>query len=71
MSKKSRQFWVVWNDRQYPPTRKHWTLEEAQDEAERLARNNPGEWFYILKASEYRMAEKPPVTTYILTESEQ
>lgn len=43
-------FWVVWNPFRGPPTMKHESRDRAQAEAERLARENPGENFYVLAA---------------------
>jgi hypothetical protein len=42
-------FWMVWNEGNRQPTFKHKTEESARKEAERLARNCPGEVFHVLK----------------------
>lgn len=41
-------FYVVWNPQGRTPTYKHSTEELARTEAERLARNNPGQQFYVM-----------------------
>jgi hypothetical protein len=48
------QFWLIWCERAggNAPTRKHFSRTDAITEAERLARNNPGQRFWILKSEE-------------------
>lgn len=41
-------FWMVWNPQGCAPTYKHVTVESAKAEAERLAKNNPGQRFHVL-----------------------
>lgn len=41
-------FWVVWNPEGNVPFVRHQSRDIAQGEAERLARNNPGQSFYVL-----------------------
>jgi len=41
-------FYVVWNPAHGKPTVRHARYDDAKHEAERLARMNPGEDFYIL-----------------------
>ena len=43
------KFWLVWNERRGLPSHKHLTALEAKLEAERLARNNPGQNFHVLE----------------------
>lgn len=43
-------FWLVWNPAGSPPRMKHATLERAESEAGRLARSNPGQEFFVLRA---------------------
>ncbi len=43
-------FWVIWNERANAPTVKHWSYQSAKNEAERLARCNPGQEFHVLKS---------------------
>jgi hypothetical protein len=53
MSKKyERRFWVVWNTNHHASSAryKHYSRVEAQHEAERLARQHPGQCFVVLKA---------------------
>lgn len=42
------EFWLVWNPRGGAPTHQHPTLHQARAEAERLARMNPGQDFFVL-----------------------
>ena len=42
-------FWLVWCEECGHPTYKHQHEDEAREEAERLARNNPGRIFHVLK----------------------
>ena len=41
-------FWLVWCDTGFAPKFKHSTIESAEKEAERLARENPGRNFYVV-----------------------
>lgn len=50
MCEQEPKFWLVWNERCGPPTFKHYTLDAAKREAERLALNNPGERFHVLES---------------------
>lgn len=54
-------FWVVWNPQGNNPTMRHQSREAAQDEAERLARINPGQNFYVLAS--LSVSFKSDVTT--------
>ena len=47
---KHHKFWMVWSPQGRAPTHKHWTKEEAEREARRLACISPGREFYVLKA---------------------
>lgn len=44
-------FWCVWADGGGTPTVKHSGYEDARREAQRLARNNPGQRFVVLAAA--------------------
>ena len=44
-----KKFWMVYGGYQSNPTKKHETELEARNEAERLARKQPGQQFYILE----------------------
>lgn len=44
------EFWVVWRPRGGPPTVRHRTRQQADVEASRLAEENPGQGFFVLKA---------------------
>jgi hypothetical protein len=45
-----RRFYVVWGEGTGEPTVKHQFIEDARTQAERLAKKNPGEHFYVLVA---------------------
>lgn len=51
MSAERTEFWLVWRERGGSPTHQHWTKDEAIHEAERLARLQPGDVFYIMKST--------------------
>lgn len=42
-------FYLVWNPQRGKPKRRHATLKEAQNEAERLSKKHVGESFYVLQ----------------------
>lgn len=42
-------FWMVWNPRGNAPVVRHASEKQARDEAERLARTNPGHRFHVLE----------------------
>lgn len=44
------QFWMVWNPHRDPPKHRHESPQQAKVEAERLAREHPGNRFYVLQA---------------------
>lgn len=41
-------YWVVWCEDGAQPTVKHWNIEAAKTEAQRLARLHPGRRFAVL-----------------------
>lgn len=49
---KRARFWMVYRDDRFgsAPTAKHWSKAEAENEAERLASQNPEVEFVVLKA---------------------
>lgn len=51
------QFWMVWNPQGHSPTVKHESEESAAREAERLARSNRGQSFYVLEAVQLRIVD--------------
>ncbi len=55
------EFWLVWNPNGRPPMCQHECETDAKREAERLARVNPGERFFILHARNYAKVESPKV----------
>lgn len=59
------KFWIIWNPERENPTRKHQSLAKAEVEAKRLAKNQPGETFYILSAI-MAVAQPPSLIKYHL-----
>lgn len=57
-----QMFWVVWNPKAGPPTFEHDSASAARAEATRLARQNPGERFYVLAA--VGLAHRPEPTVF-------
>lgn len=47
-------FWMVWSPEGRPPTHRHESRNLALTEAERLARANPGQEFFVLEATHMR-----------------
>lgn len=54
MNEADEPFWMVWNEHGHSPTVKHLLHARAVTEAERLARANPGQRFFVLKATDLR-----------------
>ena len=71
MSSEERlRFWMVWNQGT-PTTRyRHSTKAEAVREAERLSQQNPGDTFFVLKATVAMVADVPTVRRLRLIEEE-
>lgn len=64
------RFWMVWRESS-PTTRyRHPTKIQAVQECERLARMNPGERFFVLKATVGMVAQSPKVERLELIEDE-
>ena len=53
------EFWLVWNEhkKEFPPKFKHEYEKQAEAEAERLAKANPGQTFVVLKSVSYRVVD--------------
>lgn len=49
MKEPQRMFWLVWNEHRGLPKHKHFTEQEANQEAKRLAQSAPGEEFHVLR----------------------
>lgn len=45
---RQRQFWMVWNPNGSMPRHQHFSEGDANREAERLAKANRGQTFYVL-----------------------
>lgn len=56
-----KKFWMVWNPNGRQPRYEHINRQSADMEAERLARDNPGEQFFVLKAVAGVVSEPKPV----------
>lgn len=54
MNESNEPFWMVWNEQGRLPAVKHTLYQRAVAEAERLARQCPGQRFYVLQATEMR-----------------
>jgi len=56
-------FWMVWIEGKVGPTKKHYTVDEARLEAERLLRlpENRYHVAYILECMSFGAIESPPV----------
>jgi hypothetical protein len=56
-------FWLVWSPKGYrPPSFRHPTYSAAETEARRLAEQNPGSAFFVMKAES--VSAKQTVTTH-------
>lgn len=60
-------FWMVYGEGQRAPTYKHDTADAARLEAARLAEQNPGVSFYVLKAKYGVRAERPAANGWSLS----
>ena len=45
-----KKFWYIWNLEGQPPRYRHCSEHDAIAEANRLARDNPGQYFIVLEA---------------------
>lgn len=50
MTIQRERFWMVWSPQGRTPSHKHFSREEADDEAKRLSRVTPSQEFFVLKA---------------------
>jgi len=64
MATNNNHFWMVWIDGKRGPVKKHFTFNEARQEAERLLRlsENQGWTARILETQSYGVIESVPVT---------
>ena len=51
MKSEAFKFWMVWREGSSAPEHKHTSKAAAVNEAERLAKLNPDQTFYILKTT--------------------
>lgn len=61
-----KPYWVVWNPTGGPPRVRHYTHTSALQEAERLAKANPGQEFVVLQALHARRATAMHVVDFDL-----
>lgn len=57
------RFWMVWIEGRQGPTKKHETLDDARQEAERILalQENYGRKAYVLHPDSYGILDPPPV----------
>jgi hypothetical protein len=55
------QFWMVWHEEGDSPRYRHNSKQAALNEASRLAKQAPGEVFFVLKATAGVRAKEPDV----------
>ena len=57
------KFWMVWNDQDRAPRKRHVTYQAALEEAQRLAQQNPAYRFYVLEGQSVVQMSALTVTT--------
>ena len=62
--KEKKKFYLIWCATKHVGTHKHFTFKEAEKEAVRLAKINPGESFVILESKAFAKIEKPTEVFY-------
>ena len=62
--KEKNKFYLIWCATKQVGTHKHFTFKEAEKEAVRLAKINPGESFVILESKAFAKIEKPTEVFY-------
>jgi hypothetical protein len=69
---KEYKFWMVWIENCTGPTKKHFTLDDARLEAERLLKLPENRWriAYVLECMSFGAIESPPVIWRSMTERE-
>lgn len=64
------KFWMVWNPVGHAPVYRHESRASAEREAERLAKLNPTNEFYILEAKEL-FRRRPDIEQIFLGEEDE
>lgn len=65
--KSQTKFWMVWNINGGVPRYQHWTKQDAEAEAKRLASVSPGKTFAVLACvSAFRAEVTPPAPLSIV-----
>ncbi len=59
----TKKFYLVWNEQGSCPTYKHPSLEDAEREATRLAKQNPGCKFHVLESVSTLEVPDPVIKT--------
>lgn len=62
------KFWMVWREGTPTTRHRHQFKVDADAEAERLAKMNPGETFFVLKTVSAMTAHAPKVERHKLTQ---
>lgn len=65
-----KTFYLVWNESNGNPTYKHDTFTGAENEAMRLAKQNPGEEFNVLTSCCTYVVPDPVIKTVHLSDPE-
>ena len=65
------RFWMVWNPDGRGPRYEHMSRSNADREAQRLARENPGQEFYVLKAVAGFVTQHQPVESIKLRKPQE
>lgn len=55
------KFWMIWSPQGGAPGKKHFSVEDARTEANRLATTNPTREFFLLEGVERFRTSFPPV----------
>lgn len=64
MTHEDPPFYLVWREGGNAPRVKHETVTQAENEAERLARQNPGVEFYVLTPTARAVERRVTITRF-------